>query len=94
MSKSPQVPVAPKAILCYAKDLPNICSLAGLLCATLGIYFAFLGNFPAAMIGQHVPGADPEAKVVPDQDRGAHVEAHQEVDHATGRERLVEREAA
>ncbi|MDX2479584.1 MAG: CDP-alcohol phosphatidyltransferase family protein, partial [Desulfuromusa sp.] len=42
---------APRAILCYAMDLPNICSLAGLLCSIFGIYFAFLGNFPAAMIG-------------------------------------------
>ncbi len=44
-------PKAPRAIFCYANDLPNICSLVGLLCAVLGIYFAFLGNFPAAMIG-------------------------------------------
>ena len=51
MSASPNTPVTPRAILCYAKDLPNICSLAGLLCAMLSIYFAFLGNFPAAMIG-------------------------------------------
>ncbi|MBW2185471.1 MAG: CDP-alcohol phosphatidyltransferase family protein [Deltaproteobacteria bacterium] len=42
---------SPKAILCYAKDLPNLCSLAGLLCAIFGIYFAILGNFSAAMIG-------------------------------------------
>ncbi len=48
MSESP---ATPKSILSYAKDLPNICSLVGLLCAILGIYFAFLGNFPAAMIG-------------------------------------------
>jgi len=48
MNKSP---ATPKPILSYAKDLPNICSLAGLLCAILGIYFAFLGNFPASMIG-------------------------------------------
>ncbi len=48
MSESP---ATPRAILSYAKDLPNICSLAGLLSAILGIYFAFLGNFPAAMIG-------------------------------------------
>lgn len=41
----------PKPILSYAYDLPNICSLAGLLAAMLAIYFAFLGNFPAAMIG-------------------------------------------
>lgn len=44
-------PATPKSILCYAKDLPNLCSLAGLLAAILAIYFAFLGNFPAAMIG-------------------------------------------
>jgi CDP-diacylglycerol---serine O-phosphatidyltransferase len=48
MSDSPSTP---KPILNYAKDLPNLCSLAGLLSAILGIYFAFLGNFPAAMIG-------------------------------------------
>ncbi len=44
-------PKTPRAIFYYANDLPNICSLVGLLCAILGIYFAFLGNFPAAMIG-------------------------------------------
>lgn len=32
-------------------DLPNICSLAGLACALLGIYFAVLGNFNFAIIG-------------------------------------------
>lgn len=46
-----QPPPTPKTILSFAKDLPNICSLAGLFCAVLGIYFAVLGNFPAAMIG-------------------------------------------
>lgn len=39
------------SILSFAKDLPNICSLAGLFSALMAIYFAFLGNFPAAMIG-------------------------------------------
>lgn len=39
------------SVLSFAKDLPNICSLAGLFSALLAIYFAFLGNFPAAMIG-------------------------------------------
>jgi CDP-diacylglycerol--serine O-phosphatidyltransferase len=39
------------SILSFAKDLPNICSLAGLLCALLAIYYAVLGIFPAAMIG-------------------------------------------
>ncbi len=38
-------------MLTFASDLPNICSLAGLLCAVLGIYYAILGNFPAAIIG-------------------------------------------
>jgi len=51
MKVSPNKQAAPKPILIYAKDLPNICSLAGLLCAIFGIYFAFLGIFPAAMIG-------------------------------------------
>lgn len=35
----------------FVKDLPNICSLIGLMSAVAGIYFAILGNFPAAMIG-------------------------------------------
>lgn len=39
------------SMLTFAKDLPNICSLFGLLSAVLGIYFAILGNFPAAIIG-------------------------------------------
>jgi archaetidylserine synthase len=38
-------------MLTLARDLPNICSLAGLFCALLGIYYAILGNFPAAIIG-------------------------------------------
>ena len=38
-------------MLTFAKDLPNICSLFGLLSAVLGIYFAITGNFPAAIIG-------------------------------------------
>ncbi len=38
-------------MLTFAKDLPNICSLIGLLSAVLGIYFAIKGNFPAAIIG-------------------------------------------
>jgi CDP-diacylglycerol--serine O-phosphatidyltransferase len=39
------------SMLSLAKDLPNICSLLGLLSAVLGIYFAIVGNFPAAIIG-------------------------------------------
>ena len=38
-------------MISFAGDLPNICSLAGLLCAVLGIYYAILGNFPVAIIG-------------------------------------------
>ena len=40
-----------KIIISYAWDLPNICSLAGLLCTVIAIYFIVLGLFPAAMIG-------------------------------------------
>jgi len=40
-----------KTILSYARDLPNICSLIGLLCSVLAIYFAIVGQFQAAMIG-------------------------------------------
>ena len=38
-------------IVSYVWDLPNICSLSGLLCTILAIYFIILGNYPAAMIG-------------------------------------------
>ncbi|MCW8931257.1 MAG: CDP-alcohol phosphatidyltransferase family protein [Gammaproteobacteria bacterium] len=38
-------------ILSYVKDLPNICSLAGLACTILAIYFSILGVYYAAMIG-------------------------------------------
>ncbi len=38
-------------ILSYVKDLPNLCSLAGLACALLTIYFSILGVYDAAMIG-------------------------------------------
>lgn len=39
------------SILHFVKDLPNIVSLAGLLCALIGIYFAIIGNFKLAIIG-------------------------------------------
>ena len=42
---------SPRSMLWFARDLPNLCSLVGLVCALLGIYFAILGVFPAAMIG-------------------------------------------
>ncbi|MBT7951616.1 MAG: CDP-alcohol phosphatidyltransferase [Gammaproteobacteria bacterium] len=38
-------------ILSYVKDLPNLCSLAGLVCTTLAIYYSILGVYYAAMIG-------------------------------------------
>jgi len=38
-------------ILSFVKDLPNLCSLAGLACTLLSIYFCILGVFYAAMIG-------------------------------------------
>lgn len=38
-------------MISFAKDPPNICSLAGLLSALLGIYYTILGNFPYALIG-------------------------------------------
>jgi len=41
----------PAGMLTFAKDLPNICSLLGLLSALLGIFFAIKGIFPAAIIG-------------------------------------------
>ena len=38
-------------ILSFVKDLPNLCSLAGLACTILSIYFGILGVYYAAMIG-------------------------------------------
>ena len=46
MSNSHQV-----GMLSFAKDLPNVFSLLGLLCAMFGIYFAIEGYFLASMIG-------------------------------------------
>ncbi len=41
----------PPSILSFVKDLPNLCSLAGLACTILSIYFSILGVYYAAMIG-------------------------------------------
>ncbi|MEO1889426.1 MAG: CDP-alcohol phosphatidyltransferase family protein [Cycloclasticus sp.] len=41
----------PPTILSYVKDIPNLCSLAGLACTLLAIYFSILGVYHAAMIG-------------------------------------------
>lgn len=38
-------------VFSFIKDLPNICSLLGLLSAVTGIYFAIQGIFPASIIG-------------------------------------------
>lgn len=46
---SAELPTRP--ILSYLKDLPNICSLAGLGCTLLAIYFLITGVYGAAMIG-------------------------------------------
>jgi phosphatidylserine synthase len=43
-------PVSEKTMISYAADLPNICSLSGLFCSVLAIYFAAVGMFHAAMI--------------------------------------------
>ena len=39
------------SVFSFIKDLPNICSLLGLMSAVTGIYFAIQGNFQAAIIG-------------------------------------------
>src|SRR5665811_2144073 len=43
-------PAGPGPMLSLARDLPNVCSLAGLLAAVLGLYFAIRGVYPAAMM--------------------------------------------
>ena len=44
-------PESQPTIISFVKDLPNLCSLAGLACTVLAIYFSILGIYPAAMIG-------------------------------------------
>lgn len=46
-----KAPELQPAIISYVKDLPNLCSLAGLACTILAIYFSILGVYYAAMIG-------------------------------------------
>jgi phosphatidylserine synthase len=46
-----EFPEPQPTILSYVKDLPNLCSLAGLACTVLSIYFSILGVYHAAMIG-------------------------------------------
>ena len=40
-----------RPILSYLKDLPNVCSLAGLCCTLIAIYCLILGIYNLAMIG-------------------------------------------
>ena len=48
-AKVPEQPT--RSILSYVKDIVNICSLAGLGCTLLAIYFLIEGVYAAAMIG-------------------------------------------
>ena len=48
---NPELRERQPTILSFVKDLPNLCSLAGLACTTLSIYFSILGVYYAAMIG-------------------------------------------
>ena len=47
---SDSVRAQPK-ILSYLLDIPNLCSLSGLACTVLALYFILRGHFDAAMIG-------------------------------------------
>ncbi|PCJ51479.1 MAG: CDP-alcohol phosphatidyltransferase [Planctomycetota bacterium] len=38
------------SILSFLKDLPNLCSLSGLACTVLAIYFSIIGIYDATMI--------------------------------------------
>jgi phosphatidylserine synthase len=50
MKTLPYQPSHQTGMLWFAKDLPNICSLAGLFCALLGIYFSILQHFSIAVV--------------------------------------------
>ena len=51
MTTENEADVPTRPILSYIKDLPNLCSLAGLGCSLLAIYFLITGVYAAAMIG-------------------------------------------
>jgi phosphatidylserine synthase len=52
MSTSKAEPQAsPPIIISYVKDMANLCSLAGLACTILAIYFSLQGIYYAAIIG-------------------------------------------
>jgi len=41
----------PGTILSYVSDIPNLCSLAGLACTLIAIYYSILGVYAITMIG-------------------------------------------
>lgn len=43
--------VSEYSMLYFLKDPPNICTLAGLLCSSIGIYFSVTGKYNYALIG-------------------------------------------
>lgn len=49
-SSTPQE-IQPPSILSFVRDLPNLCSLMGLACTILAIYYSILGVYSAVMIG-------------------------------------------
>jgi phosphatidylserine synthase len=51
MTTEEKYPEVQPTIISYVKDLPNLCSLAGLACTILAIYFSIIGVYYAAMIG-------------------------------------------
>ena len=50
-TRNTEQPALQPTILSFVKDLPNLCSLAGLACTILAIYFSIIGIYAAAMIG-------------------------------------------
>lgn len=46
-----ECPESQPTIISFVKDLPNLCSLAGLACTIAAIYFSIIGIYYAAMIG-------------------------------------------
>ena len=50
MAQSREKGNQPPSILSFVKDWPNLCSLVGLFCAMLGMYFSVLHIYSAAMI--------------------------------------------
>ncbi len=49
--KNSSLPSHQHHIIAFALDIPNLCSLTGLFCSVLSIYFSLLHNFSAAVIG-------------------------------------------